>query len=127
MVGVLGTDGTSRSLSNLLAKVRSIQRQGYGFLHHLSQTVAAGLISLVHHSTLHVKLFTCTHSLSAYMYTGAYQYPPPTLCSNVREDIMHIEQCIGVGEIAISDSRSSCPTAQELTRLALGTNCHFQE
>lgn len=54
------------------------------------------------------------------MYTGAYEYPPPTLTGSVRSDIMHIEQCVGVGEVAISDSRSSAPTSHELARLALG-------
>jgi beta-aspartyl-dipeptidase (metallo-type) len=54
------------------------------------------------------------------MYTGAYEYPPPTLTGGVRTDIMHIEQCVGVGEVAVSDSRSSAPTTQELARLALG-------
>jgi len=51
------------------------------------------------------------------MYTGAYQVPTPTLLGDVGRDIALIEEVIGVGEIAISDHRSSCPTTSELIRL----------
>lgn len=56
--------------------------------------------------------------VSAWMYTGAYQIPTPTLLGDVGKDISMIEEIIGVGEIAISDHRSSCPTTTELIRLA---------
>jgi beta-aspartyl-dipeptidase (metallo-type) len=55
--------------------------------------------------------------VSAYMYTGAYQVPTPTLLGDVGRDIALIEEIIGVGEIALSDHRSSCPTTSELIRL----------
>jgi beta-aspartyl-dipeptidase (metallo-type) len=55
--------------------------------------------------------------VSAWMYTGAYQVPTPTLLGDVGRDIAMIEEIIGVGEIAISDHRSSCPTTNELIRL----------
>ncbi|MFN8208067.1 MAG: beta-aspartyl-peptidase [Bacteroidales bacterium] len=55
--------------------------------------------------------------VSAYMYTGAYQVPTPTLLGDPGRDIALIEEVIGVGEIALSDHRSSCPTTQELIRL----------
>jgi beta-aspartyl-dipeptidase (metallo-type) len=55
--------------------------------------------------------------VSAYMFTGAYQVPTPTLLGDVGKDIALIEEVIGVGEIAISDHRSSCPTTNELIRL----------
>jgi beta-aspartyl-dipeptidase (metallo-type) len=55
--------------------------------------------------------------VSAYMYTGAYQVPTPTLLGDVARDIALIEEVIGVGEIALSDHRSSCPTTPELIRL----------
>ena len=55
--------------------------------------------------------------VSAWMYTGAYQIPTPTLLGDVGKDISLIEEVIGVGEIAISDHRSSCPTTPELIRL----------
>ncbi len=56
--------------------------------------------------------------VSAWMYTGAYQVPTPTLTGDVGRDIALIEEIIGVGEIAISDHRSSWPTKAELIRLA---------
>ena len=55
--------------------------------------------------------------VSAYMYTGSYQVPTPTLLGDVGRDIALIEEVIGVGEIALSDHRSSCPTTDELIRL----------
>lgn len=55
--------------------------------------------------------------VSAYMYTGAYQVPPPTILGDVGKDIALIEEIIGVGEIALSDHRSSTPTTPELIRL----------
>ncbi|HPT14844.1 MAG TPA: beta-aspartyl-peptidase [Bacteroidales bacterium] len=55
--------------------------------------------------------------MSAWMYTGAYQVPPPTITGDVAKDIALFEEIIGVGEIAISDHRSSVPTIPELTKL----------
>jgi beta-aspartyl-dipeptidase (metallo-type) len=55
--------------------------------------------------------------VSAWMYTGAYQVPTPTITGDVARDILMIEEIIGVGEVAISDHRSSCPSNKELTRL----------
>lgn len=55
--------------------------------------------------------------VSAWMYTGAYQVPPPTIMGDVAKDIALFEEIIGVGEVAISDHRSSVPTLSELTRL----------
>jgi len=55
--------------------------------------------------------------VSAWMYTGAYQVPTPTLLSDVGRDIAMIDEIIGAGEIAISDHRSSFPSTQELIRL----------
>ncbi len=55
--------------------------------------------------------------VSAWMYTGAYQIPTPTLFGDVGKDIALIEEIIGVGEIAISDHRTSFPTTEELIRL----------
>ncbi len=56
--------------------------------------------------------------LSAYCYTGGYHVPPVTLTGTVRGDITLVEAVIAVGEIAISDHRSSQPTLDELLRLA---------
>lgn len=56
--------------------------------------------------------------LAAYMYTGAYRVPAPTLTGDVARDIALIAPVIGVGEVAISDHRSAQPTVEELRRLA---------
>jgi len=56
--------------------------------------------------------------LSAYCHTGGYHVPPITLTGSVRGDIVHIDPIIGVGEVAISDHRSSQPTLDELLRIA---------
>ncbi|MFN8134235.1 MAG: beta-aspartyl-peptidase [Bacteroidales bacterium] len=55
--------------------------------------------------------------MSAWMYTGAYQVPPPTITGDIMRDITLIEEVIGVGEVAISDHRSSVPTIAELSKL----------
>ncbi|MFD0739020.1 beta-aspartyl-peptidase [Lysobacter koreensis] len=56
--------------------------------------------------------------LNAWGYSGGYHLPPTTLTGSVRGDIAFVEPLIGVGEIAISDHRSSQPTLDELLRLA---------
>jgi beta-aspartyl-dipeptidase (metallo-type) len=56
--------------------------------------------------------------LSAWCYTGGYHVPVITLTDSVRSDIVNLEPVIGVGEVAISDHRSSQPTRDEILRLA---------
>ena len=56
--------------------------------------------------------------LSAWCHTGGYHLPPTTLTGSVRGDIVHVDRIIGVGEVALSDHRSSQPTLDELLRLA---------
>jgi len=56
--------------------------------------------------------------VSAWIYTGAYQVPPPSILGDVGKDIAMIEEVIGTGEIALSDHRSSSPTTNELIRIA---------
>ena len=56
--------------------------------------------------------------LSAWAYCGGYHVPPTTLTGSVRGDIALVEPLIGIGELAISDHRSSQPTLDELLRLA---------
>ncbi len=56
--------------------------------------------------------------LTAYCYTGGYTVPPVTLTGSVRGDIVHVDRIIAVGEVAISDHRSSQPTYDEILRLA---------
>jgi len=55
--------------------------------------------------------------ISCWIYTGAYQVPTPTITGEIGKDIATIEEIIGVGEIAVSDHRSSWPTTEELTRI----------
>jgi beta-aspartyl-dipeptidase (metallo-type) len=57
--------------------------------------------------------------LTASMYTGHYDLPPATITGSVRNDLMVIEEVIGVGEIAISDHRSPQPTTGELLRVVI--------
>ncbi|MCU0585157.1 MAG: beta-aspartyl-peptidase [Desulfobacterales bacterium] len=56
--------------------------------------------------------------ISAWIYTGSYQLPPPTITGSVRKDIALIPKVVGVGEIAVSDHRSSQPSFDELCRIA---------
>ena len=56
--------------------------------------------------------------LNAWGYTGGYHVPPTTLTGSVRGDLVFIEALLGIGEVAISDHRSSQPTYDELLRLA---------
>jgi len=56
--------------------------------------------------------------ITAYAMTGGYHVPPVTLTGSVRGDIVHVDRILGVGEVAISDHRSSQPTLDELLRIA---------
>lgn len=60
--------------------------------------------------------------MNAYGYAGGYHVPPATLTGSVRGDLVFVEALIGIGEIAISDHRSSQPTLDELLRIA--SECH---
>ena len=88
VVGVLGTDGTTRSMAELVARTLGLRDEG----------------------------------LSAWCYTGSYQVPPITLTGSVRGDIAFVDPILGVGELALSDHRSSQPTFDELIRIA--SDCH---
>lgn len=83
VVGLLGFDGTTRSLAGLLAKTRSLEDEG----------------------------------ISAYMFSGAYELPVPTLTGAVKKDLVLIDKVIGIGEIAISDHRSAQPSVEMLAHL----------
>ncbi|MFK8030358.1 MAG: beta-aspartyl-peptidase [Gammaproteobacteria bacterium] len=84
VVGLLGTDDTTRDTNALLSQTRALREMG----------------------------------LNAYCYTGGYHVPPVTLTGSVRKDIVHCDPIIGVGELAISDHRSSQPTLEEILRIA---------
>jgi beta-aspartyl-dipeptidase (metallo-type) len=83
-VGLLGTDGTTRTVASLVARTLGLRQEG----------------------------------LSAYCYTGSYELPLQTLTGSVRRDIVFVDPIVGVGELAISDHRSSQPTLDELLRVA---------
>jgi beta-aspartyl-dipeptidase (metallo-type) len=83
-IGVLGTDATTRTLTNLLAKAHALETEG----------------------------------ISTYCHTGSYEIPCRTLMGNITDDLILIDKFIGVGEIAISDFRSSQPTVAEIRKVA---------
>ncbi|MDX1392030.1 MAG: beta-aspartyl-peptidase [Rheinheimera sp.] len=83
-IGVLGTDATTRTLTNLLAKAHALEIEG----------------------------------ISTYCHTGSYEIPCRTLTGNITDDLILIDKFIGVGEIAISDHRSSQPTIDEIRKVA---------
>jgi beta-aspartyl-dipeptidase (metallo-type) len=56
--------------------------------------------------------------ISTYIYCGSYQFPLATITGSVRKDVALIPKVIGVGEIAVSDHRSSQPGFEELCRVA---------
>lgn len=84
VVGVLGTDDTTRDTRSLVAQA----------------------------------LYLREHGINAWCHTGGYHVPPITLTGSVREDIVFLDPVIGVGEVAISDHRSSQPTYEEILRIA---------
>ena len=84
VVGLLGTDGTTRTIADLLACARGLQDLG----------------------------------ITAFCYTGSYEVPPVTMSGTVRGDLVHNDRLIAVGEVAVSDHRSSQPTFDEFVRLA---------
>lgn len=83
-IGLLGTDGSTRTIAELLATARGLADLG----------------------------------VTTWCYTGGYQVPPVTLSGSVRGDLVHNDRLIAVGEVALSDHRSSQPTYDELVRLA---------
>jgi beta-aspartyl-dipeptidase (metallo-type) len=83
-IGVLGTDATTRTLTNLLAKAHALEEEG----------------------------------ISTWCHTGSYEIPCRTLTGNITDDLILIDKFIGVGEIAISDHRSSQPTISEIRKVA---------
>lgn len=84
VVGVLGTDDTTRDTRSLVAQANALREEG----------------------------------MNAWCHTGGYHVPPVTLTGSVRDDIVFIDPIIGVGELAVSDHRSSQPTLDELVRIA---------
>ncbi len=84
VIGVLGTDGTTRHVESLLTKARGLETEG----------------------------------VSTYILTGSYEIPIKTITTDIRSDIILIDKVLGVGEVALSDHRSSQPTIDELKKIA---------
>lgn len=55
--------------------------------------------------------------ITTFCYTGSYDIPAKTITGNVKEDMVLIDKIIGVGEVALSDNRSSQPTFEEFLRM----------
>lgn len=60
--------------------------------------------------------------LTAYVWSGGYNVPPTTVLASIREDMLFIDECVGAGEVAISDERSLRPSAQALAALVRDTH-----
>lgn len=58
-----------------------------------------------------------TEGISAYIMTGSYELPLNTITEDARRDVILIDKVLGIGEIAVSDHRSSQPTKDELKRV----------
>ena len=56
--------------------------------------------------------------LSTFIFTGYYAVPVQTLTGSIERDLLFIDKVIGVGEVALSDHRSTQPTFDEFTRVA---------
>ncbi len=71
-----------------------------------------------HPATLNAKARALTEEgISAWMLTGAYNHPSPTITDSVRNDILYVERCIGL-KLAVSDHRSPHVTFDEFIRMA---------
>src|SRR3954451_445047 len=55
--------------------------------------------------------------INAKIWTGGYNVPPTSLLASVRDDIMFVDEVLGVGEIAISDKRGMDPEPRVLAQL----------
>ncbi|WP_430604413.1 beta-aspartyl peptidase [Enterococcus sp. DIV1368b] len=54
--------------------------------------------------------------LTTYVYVGSYRLPVKTVTDSLIKDFLTIDKIIGIGEIAVSDHRSSQPTFDEFAR-----------
>ncbi|NLJ58969.1 MAG: beta-aspartyl-peptidase, partial [Tissierellia bacterium] len=54
--------------------------------------------------------------ITTYIYSGSYRLPLRTITGEIMKDIMVVDKVIGIGEVAISDHRSSQPSFEEFIR-----------
>jgi beta-aspartyl-dipeptidase (metallo-type) len=59
--------------------------------------------------------------ISTRMWTGGYNIPPTTVMSDVREEMLFIDEVVGAGEIAIADRRALQTWLPELAKVVLDT------
>lgn len=55
--------------------------------------------------------------LTTYCYTGSYDIPVKTMTDSIKGDMMLVDKVIGVGEVALSDHRSSQPTFDQFVNI----------
>jgi len=89
VVGLLGTDGITRSVENVYAKAMALYEEG----------------------------------VSAYILTGAYDYPSPTITGSIEKDLTFIHNVLGL-KLAISDHRAPNISTQELIQVASKMRVH---
>jgi beta-aspartyl-dipeptidase (metallo-type) len=56
--------------------------------------------------------------ISTFVYTGYYAVPLQTITGSIERDLLLIDKVVGVGEVALSDHRSTQPTFEEFVRLS---------
>ena len=54
--------------------------------------------------------------ITTYLYDGSYRLPLTPVTDSIIQDFLTIDKIIGIGEIAVSDHRSSQPSFEEFTR-----------
>lgn len=54
--------------------------------------------------------------ITTFIYAGSYRIPVKTITGSIMKDIMVVDKIIGIGEVAISDHRSSQPTFDEFCK-----------
>lgn len=54
--------------------------------------------------------------ITTFIYAGSYRLPLKTITGEIIKDIMAIDKIIGIGEVAISDHRSSQPSFDEFVK-----------
>ncbi|GAB3056188.1 beta-aspartyl-peptidase [Salinicoccus sesuvii] len=89
-------------------------------------TTAVGLIGTDktsrHLESLYAKAKALdAEGMTAYMYTGNYHVPVPTVTGDIQKDIYLLDKVIGTAEVAISDHRSGQPNVHELAKIAADT------
>ncbi|MBE5956366.1 MAG: beta-aspartyl-peptidase [Lachnospiraceae bacterium] len=89
VVGLLGTDGITRSVENVYAKAMALYEEG----------------------------------VSAYILTGAYDYPSPTITGSIEKDLTFIQNVLGL-KLAISDHRAPNISTQDLIQVASKMRVH---